>query len=126
MASEIPHKKEEQRSTSELFSSAKLVGEAAQANLRGEGDKVDKAKAADAAGDLLDAAGQYGKLDDQKGIGQYVDKAADYLHQYQSKTTAPSDPAKQESKGEGEGEGAKSGGGGGIGDLAKKAGGFLK
>ncbi|QHO16434.1 hypothetical protein S83_032576 [Arachis hypogaea] len=65
MASEIPEKKEEQHSTSELFSSAKVVAETAQANISGEADKVDKAKAANAAGDLLDAAGQYGKLDDQ-------------------------------------------------------------
>ncbi|KAL1365819.1 hypothetical protein HN51_013785 [Arachis hypogaea] len=124
MASEIPEKKEEQHSTSELFSSAKLVAEAAQANFRGEADKVDKAKAADAAGDLLDAAGQYGKLDDQKGIGQYVDKAADYLHNYQSKEAAA--PSSEPPK-EAEGEAPKSGGGGGgLGDFAKLAGGFLK
>jgi len=71
---------------------------------------------ADAAGDLLDAAGKYGKLDEQKGIGQYVDKAADYLHQYQDKGAAPSEPA--DSKAEE--------GGGGLGGLANLAGGFFK
>ncbi|XP_016181777.1 nodulin-related protein 1-like, partial [Arachis ipaensis] len=55
----------EQHSTSELFSSANVVAETAQANISGEAEKVDKAKAANAAGDLLDAAGQYGKHDDQ-------------------------------------------------------------
>ncbi|MED6194425.1 hypothetical protein PIB30_028456 [Stylosanthes scabra] len=125
MASEIPEKKEEQHSTSELFSSAKLVAEAAQANFSGQGDRVDRAKAADAAGDLLDAASQYGKLDDQKGIGQYVDKAADYLHSYQQSNAPPSsEPPKQP-----EGEQPKpdgGSGGGGLGDFAKLAGGFLK
>ncbi|TKY58928.1 hypothetical protein E2542_SST16003 [Spatholobus suberectus] len=115
MASEESKNKPSERSSSELFASAKLVAGAAQSTFRNEGDKVDKAKAADAAGDLLDAAGQYGKLDDQKGVGQYVDKAADYLHQYKpGDASAPSQP---ESKGEE---------GGGLGGLANLAGGFFK
>ncbi|KAK2973457.1 hypothetical protein RJ640_007958 [Escallonia rubra] len=72
---------------SELFSSAKLVAEAAQYTFRKESDKVDKAKVADAAEDLLQAASKYGKLDDEKGIGKYVHQAEGYLHSYHSKTT---------------------------------------
>ncbi|KAK3042339.1 hypothetical protein RJ639_002385 [Escallonia herrerae] len=71
---------------SELFSSAKLVAGAAQSTFRNESDKVDKAKVADAAEDLLQAASKYGKLD-EKGFGGYVDKAEGYLHSYHSKTT---------------------------------------
>ncbi|KAJ1395907.1 hypothetical protein SESBI_32993 [Sesbania bispinosa] len=117
MASESHNKP----SGGELFASAKLVADAAQSTLKNESEKVDKVKVADAAGDLLDAAGQYGKLDDQKGIGQYVDKAADYLHQYQSNTTTAAPPSKPESQG----DAAQSGGGLG-GDFAKLAGGFFK
>ncbi|KAK3035901.1 hypothetical protein RJ639_031324 [Escallonia herrerae] len=72
---------------SELFSSAKLVAEAVRSTFRRESDKVDKAKVADAAEDLLQAASKYGKLD-EKGFGRYVDKAEGYLHSYHSKTTA--------------------------------------
>ncbi|KAE9613208.1 hypothetical protein Lal_00027779 [Lupinus albus] len=125
----------EEFSSSELLSSAKLVAEAAQAGLRNESDKVDKVKVADAAGDLLEAAEKYAKLDDQKGVGQYVDKAADYLHQYSGgSTTSPpntaaaaavaatdhpseADPPKPESKSEESG-----GGGGGFGQFTKLAG----
>lgn len=123
-----PSKTSDQKYTSsELLSSAKLLSEAAQASLRNESDKVDKAKVADAAGDLLDAAGQYAKLDEQKGIGQYVEKGADYLHHYKGdsapsnpSTTAPpseSHPPKQEE--------SKSEGGGGFGQFTKLAGDFL-
>ncbi|KAG4906413.1 hypothetical protein AAZX31_20G024900 [Glycine max] len=124
MASEESHniKPPSEQSTTELIASAKLVAEAAQSALKRESDKVDKAKLADAAGDLLDAAGKYAKLDDKQGIGQYVDKAADYLHNYQGGGGgAPSQPA--ESKGEESGGG---GGGGGLGGLANLAGGFFK
>ncbi|CAL0311719.1 unnamed protein product [Lupinus luteus] len=123
----------EEFSSSELLSSAKLVAEAAQAGLRNESDKVDKVKVADAAGDLLEAAEHYAKLDDQKGIGQYVDKAADYLHQYSggATTTAPpkttttaadhseADPPKPESKSE-------ESGGGAFEQVTKLAGNFFK
>lgn len=123
MASEeSQNKPPSEQSTTELITSAKLVAEAAQSALKSDSDKVDKAKVADAAGDLLDAAGKYGKLDDKQGIGQYVDKAADYLHNYQGGGGgAPSQPA--ESKGEESGGG---GGGGGLGGLANLAGGFFK
>ncbi|KAK7400686.1 hypothetical protein VNO78_11947 [Psophocarpus tetragonolobus] len=105
-----------EHSTTELVASAKMVAEAAQSALKNEGDKVDKGKVAEAAGDLLDAAAKYGKLDEQKGIGQYVEKAADYLHQFQGNAGDGSEP--EESK--------KEESGGGLGGLASLAGGFFK
>nr|AFK45200.1 unknown [Medicago truncatula] len=119
---------EKKISTSELMASAKVVAEAAQS---GFGKDLDKDKTAEAAGDLLDAVGQYAKLDDQKGVGSYVDKAADYLHKYENTTTAtppaskPADQPKSDEAAKPEGEG--SGGIGGLGgDFAKVAGGFFK
>ncbi|WJX50911.1 hypothetical protein P8452_37157 [Trifolium repens] len=122
---------EKKISTSELVASAKVVAEAAQS---GFGKEVDKDKAAEAAADLLDGVSQYAKLDEQKGLGQYVDKAADYLHKYEggappaSKPDQPkvddaaaaAAPAKSE-------DGGSAGGLGGLGgDFAKVAGGFFK
>jgi len=119
---------EKKISTSELMASAKVVAEAAQS---GFGKDLDKDKTAEAAGDLLDAVGQYAKLDDQKGVGSYVDKAADYLHKYENTTTGapaatkPADQPKTDEAAKPEGEG--SGGIGGLGgDFAKVAGGFFK
>lgn len=77
-------------SNSELFSSAKLVAEGAQSAIGGEYDKVDKGKVAGAGANILDASSKYGKLE-EKSYGKYVDKAEDYLHNYQnthSSTTA--------------------------------------
>ncbi|KAM7487479.1 hypothetical protein LguiB_024963 [Lonicera macranthoides] len=76
-----PQKHHPKPTNSELLQSAKLVAEAAQATLRHESDKVEKAKVAGAAADLLNAASTYGKLD-EKGLGKYLDKAEDYLHKY--------------------------------------------
>ncbi|XP_058735325.1 nodulin-related protein 2-like [Vicia villosa] len=131
---------EKKYTTSELMASAKVVAEAAQTGF-GKESEADKAKAAQAAGDLLDAVGQYAKLDDNKGAGQYVDKAADYLHQYQSTntnttaappTSKPDQPKSDDVAPKSE-EAVKSedgGGSGGIGglggDFAKVAGGFFK
>lgn len=130
------HGEEKKISTSELMASAKIVAEAAQSSLgKGSADKkpLDKAKVAEAAADLLDAVGQYAKLDDQKGLGQYVDKAADYLHGYHPKghdaaTTAPPSSKPDHHKGD-DADKSEGGGGGhhGLGDgLAKVAGGFFK
>ncbi|WJX65402.1 hypothetical protein P8452_50070 [Trifolium repens] len=91
MSSEPHHNAPEKKySPSELMASAKVVAEAAQSGFGkgADGKAVDKGKVASAAGDLLDAVGQYAKLDEQKGLGQYVDKAADYLHHYHPTTTA--------------------------------------
>lgn len=108
-------------STTELFSSAKVVAEAAQSTFSGGADKVDKAKVAGAAEDLLEGARQHGQLE-EKGMGQYVDKAQDYLNKYSSgggATTKDSEQPKPESHGDGGNSG------GGVGDYVKMASGFL-
>ena len=83
-------------SPTELLSSAKLVAEAAQATLKQEQDKVDKGKVAGAGADLLGAASHYGKLE-EKPVGQYIEKAEDYLDQFKTSSaaagkTSPSPP----------------------------------
>ncbi|KAL0385952.1 UNVERIFIED_CONTAM: Nodulin-related protein 1 [Sesamum radiatum] len=91
-----PDNSDQKPSNSDLFASAKLVADAAQAQFRNEPDKYDKAKVAGATADLLDAASQYGKLDETKGVGKYVDQAENYLRQYNtttSTTAAPPAPA---------------------------------
>ncbi|ONK60078.1 uncharacterized protein A4U43_C08F13950 [Asparagus officinalis] len=103
-------------STTEVLSSAKALADAAQASLKHEA--VDKAKVAEAADDLVHAADQYGKLE-EKGYGQYVEKAETYVHKYGSGTTEGSTGDKKEPS-----EGEKSEGG--IGDYAKMAQGFMK
>ncbi|KAL8550256.1 hypothetical protein ACS0TY_008903 [Phlomoides rotata] len=120
-------------SKSDLIHSAKVVADAANAHARREPDKYDKAEVAGATADLIDAAAEYGKLDDKTGIGKYVDKAEDLLRHYQSSHSAdhagksadhksadhkPADhkPAKSE----------EHGGGGGGGDFMKMTGDFLK
>ncbi|KAI5678948.1 hypothetical protein M9H77_09898 [Catharanthus roseus] len=80
------------RSQTELFASAQVVAEAARSAFQKDENKADNAKVAGAAADLLDAAEKYGKLDTSTGIGSYVEKAENYLHQYESShstTTAP-------------------------------------
>ncbi|GAV63603.1 hypothetical protein CFOL_v3_07121 [Cephalotus follicularis] len=72
-----------QPSSSELLQSAKLVAEAARSTFSHETDKVDKAKIAGAAENLLGAAAHYGKLEDGR-FGKYIDQAENYLHQYHS------------------------------------------
>ncbi|CAO2830239.1 unnamed protein product [Amaranthus hypochondriacus] len=127
-------------SSSELLTSAKTVAEAAQLAASQQTDKIDKAKVAGAAEDILEAAKSYGKLDENSGIGQYVGKAEGYLHQFstsssetETKTVAappkgeekdkasdpPAEPHKEESKGED--------GIGGLMNVAKSGlGGFFK
>jgi hypothetical protein len=53
-------KKESSTSPTELFSSMQVLGQAAMSSFNKETDKVDKAKAAAAAEDVLQAASQYG------------------------------------------------------------------
>lgn len=72
-----PHK-------ADLMSSAKLMADAAKSALsHDEKQKIDKAKLAGAAADLVGAAKHYGKLE-EKSFGKYVGKAETYLHQYHS------------------------------------------
>lgn len=93
-------------SKSELLSSAKLVAGAAKATLHHEKEKVDKAKVAGAAADLLGAASHYGKLEG-KSYGKLVHKAENYLHSYHSShssnTTATSAAAHSTSSSTGAG-----------------------
>ncbi|XP_054796049.1 nodulin-related protein 1-like [Prosopis cineraria] len=116
------HGRHQQYSTSELMSSAKVVAEAAQSALGKESGSLDKTKVADAAGDLLGGARQYGNLED-KGMGQYVEKAENYLHQYSGgghgQTEKPSESKPEEGRSE------SGGSGGGIGDYMKMAQGFM-
>ncbi|CAN4124565.1 unnamed protein product [Withania somnifera] len=79
---------DESGSTAELFSSAKVLAEAAQSQLNKDSAPIDNKKVAEAAADVLDAAQKYGKLDETQGIGQYVEKAETYLHKYGSDTPA--------------------------------------
>ncbi|CAJ2648084.1 unnamed protein product [Trifolium pratense] len=67
-------------SSGELFSSAKVLSEAAQSVYNHEPGKVNKAKVAVAASNILGATG----VDENKGFGMYVDKAADYLNKHDS------------------------------------------
>ncbi|CAA7039644.1 unnamed protein product [Microthlaspi erraticum] len=130
-------------SNAELMASAKIVAEAAQAAARNESDKLDKAKVAGAAADILDAASRYGKLDEKSGVGSYLEKAENYLHKYETSHSQNSGGvsgggthggvAGGGSHGGGAGEPAakkgddKSGGGShGFGDYAKMAQGFMK
>ncbi|XP_051149354.1 nodulin-related protein 1-like [Andrographis paniculata] len=71
---------EPQPSKSDLIlHSAEVLADAAQCQLRREPDKYDKDEVARATDDLLKAAAEYGKLDGNKGMAKYVDKAEDYL-----------------------------------------------
>ncbi|XP_077232630.1 nodulin-related protein 2-like [Tasmannia lanceolata] len=69
----------EKHSATDLFSSAKLVAGAAKSSLGNENQALDKAKVSSAAGDLLEAASEYGNLE-EKSFGKYVVKAEDYLN----------------------------------------------
>ncbi|CAN1313941.1 Nodulin-related protein 2 [Linum perenne] len=132
------HKKEDQvaPSTAEMMASAKVVAEAAQSAMQSKSaDNLDKAKVADAAEDLIAAGNKYGKLD-EKGYGQYVDKAEVYLRQYSGPKS--SDDGKPAAVPEGAGKPAAvpeaaekpaeegKSEGGGIGGYAKMAEGLFK
>ncbi|XVE91579.1 hypothetical protein REPUB_Repub01dG0021800 [Reevesia pubescens] len=123
MASE----KDPKSTSSELLSSAKLGADSAKSTFNTESDKVVK-KVAGAGADLLGAARDYGKLDKEKGVGQYVQKAETYLHQYETSGQSAPTPnkagAKPESHASG-GDGKDSESGGGVGNYLKKAQGFL-
>lgn len=72
---------------SEVMASAKVVAEAARYTLSHETDKIDRARVAGAASDILDAACHYGKLE-EKSYGKYVEKAEGYLHKYGSSNSS--------------------------------------
>nr|AFW90644.1 hypothetical protein [Solanum tuberosum] len=89
---------EESGSTTELFASAKVLADAAQSQFNKDSGKVDNKKVAEAAADVLDAAQKYGKLDETQGIGQYVEKAETYLHQYGGDKATAAAPVAEEAK----------------------------
>ncbi|KAL3336523.1 hypothetical protein AABB24_029258 [Solanum stoloniferum] len=89
---------EESGSTTELFASAKVLADAAQSQFNKDSDKIDNKKVAEAAADVLDAAQKYGKLDETQGIGQYVEKAETYLHQYGGDKAPAAAPVAEEAK----------------------------
>ncbi|XP_058772536.1 uncharacterized protein LOC131646533 [Vicia villosa] len=74
------HRPGQNHSKGELLYSAKVLSDAAQSVYNHEPGKMDKAKVATAASNVLDAAG----VDDSKGFGMYVDKAAVYLNKHDS------------------------------------------
>ncbi|KAJ3693006.1 hypothetical protein LUZ60_012101 [Juncus effusus] len=114
---------DESNSPTELFASAKVVEQSAMSAFRGETDKVDKAKAADAADDLLHGASKYGKLENN----QYVEKAEGYLHQYSGKTPEAEKPSDQEKPAPPpEKKEEEESSGGGFGGVMKMAQGFMK
>ncbi|KAI0525149.1 hypothetical protein KFK09_004541 [Dendrobium nobile] len=125
-------------SSSDLFSSAKVLADAARSAVSHDGGALDKSKVAEASEDLLDAASDYGKLK-EKGYGSYVDKAQGYLHQFHSSDQKPAhpppphegkstpeekstDPVEQSAPAEHK----SSGGFGGFGDYVNVAEGFFK
>ncbi|XP_023900328.1 nodulin-related protein 2 [Quercus suber] len=88
-----------QPSNAELMASGKVLAEAGQTTVSQGAGKVDKARAAGAASDLLEAGSIYGKLE-EKSYGKYVEKAETYLDQYgnpssqsHSNTTATTTPS---------------------------------
>ncbi|GAU51082.1 hypothetical protein TSUD_241510 [Trifolium subterraneum] len=68
-------------SSNELFSSAKVLSEAAQSVYNYEPGKVNKAKVVVSASEILGATGV---IDETKGFGKYVDKGVDYLNEHDS------------------------------------------
>ncbi|XP_057777360.1 nodulin-related protein 2-like [Salvia miltiorrhiza] len=93
-----PQPAEEKSAAADLLTSAKEAGAAAQSGVTSA-----PAKAAGAAADLLDAASEYAKLDESKGVGKYVDQAENYLRDYSKQPAAAGTE------------------GGGAGDYIKKA-----
>ncbi|EES02656.1 nodulin-related protein 1 [Sorghum bicolor] len=72
----------EGKSSGDLFSSGKLVAEAAASAFQQKSvENVDKKEVAGAAAEILHAASTYGKFED-KPAGQYIEKAEGYLKEF--------------------------------------------
>lgn len=116
-------------SKSELMSSAKLVADAAKAKLHHDPKQFEKSELAGAAADLLNAASQYGKLE-ETGIGKFVGKAETYLHKYETShhsTTTATAAATAHTQSSGHTSGGKhEKSGSGYGEYIKMAEGLLK
>jgi hypothetical protein len=119
-----------------LFSSGKLVAEAAASVFQQKSaENVDKKEVAGAASEILHAASTYGKFED-KPAGQYIEKAEGYLKEFSTGHAAgaeqpgdapPPKPAEAEAPKEtavpapAADEGGKSSEGFGLGDVVKGA-----
>ena len=78
----------EGKDSGDLFSSSKLVADAAASVFQHKNtDNIDKKEVAGTAADILHAASSYGKLEDRPA-GQYIKKAEDYLQNFSSGPTA--------------------------------------
>eukprot|EP00249_Psilotum_nudum_P008212 c21122_g1_i1 orf=199-726(+) len=75
-----------------LFQAAKAKFHGGEGEGEGEGEaqEIDTGSLAGALGNLVGAAGHYGKLDDKSKYGEYVHKAEEYLHSYEHKHQHPS------------------------------------
>jgi len=74
----------EGKDSGDLFSSSKLVTDAAASVFQHKNtDNIDKKEVAGTAADILHAASSYGKLED-KPAGQYIEKAEGYLKKFSS------------------------------------------
>ncbi|TKV94248.1 hypothetical protein SEVIR_9G281400v4 [Setaria viridis] len=78
----------EGKGSGDLFSSGKLVVEAATSVFQKKSaDNIDKKEVAGAAAEILHAASSYGKLEG-KPAGQYIEKAEGYLKEFGTRPTA--------------------------------------
>lgn len=83
----------EGKSSGGLFSSGKLVAEAATSVFQQKSaENVDKKEVAGAAAEILHAASTYGKFED-KPAGQYIEKAEGYLKEFSTGHAAGGDAA---------------------------------
>jgi len=95
-------------------------------------DKFDKVKMAESAENALEAAKTKGKLDDKSGVGQYVNKAQDYLHQMHSGDAGKEEKEKtdkdkkEKQEIDKDKEEKEETGGGGAGGIMKMAQGLFK
>uniref|UniRef100_A0A7C9DR47 Uncharacterized protein n=1 Tax=Opuntia streptacantha TaxID=393608 RepID=A0A7C9DR47_OPUST len=103
----------------DLMTSARNLAASTQAAATQLTDKFDKAKMAESAENALEAAKTKGKLDDKSGVGQYVNKAQDYLHQMHSGDAGKEETDKDK-------EEKEETGGGAAGGFMKMAQGFFK
>ncbi|KAK9750708.1 hypothetical protein RND81_02G215700 [Saponaria officinalis] len=117
-------------SKSEVISSAKVIMDAAKSAFANDNERIDKAKVAEAAANVLEATSHYGKFED-KSYGKLINKAEDYLHKYNSThsttTAATTDGGggATEGHGGGGGDGKEGHGGGGYGEYLKMAQGIM-
>ncbi|KAK9052182.1 hypothetical protein SSX86_028810 [Deinandra increscens subsp. villosa] len=79
-------------SNSELMASAKVMTDAVT------GQETDMGKIAGAAADVLDAAANYGIIDETQGIGKLADQAENYLHKLENDSKPDASTPKDDDK----------------------------